>query len=66
MDIQLIIAILLGLIALVYVGRQMIKQFTQTEKDPKGDNCPLPESRQEAENRRQETENRKQGIGNYD
>jgi hypothetical protein len=66
MDIQLIIAILLGLIALVYVGRQMIKQFTQTEKDPKCDNCPLPESRQEAENRRQKTENRKQGIGNYD
>ena len=52
MDIQLIIAILLGLIALVYVGRQMIKQFTQTEKDPKCDNCPVPESRQEAENRK--------------
>ena len=51
MDIQLIIAIFLGLIALIYVGRQMIKQFTQTEKDPKCDNCPVPESRQKIENR---------------
>ena len=47
MDIQLIIAILLGLIALIYVGRQMIKQFTQTEKDPKCDNCPIPDGIQE-------------------
>ena len=52
MDIQLIIAILLGLIASIYVGRQMIKQFTETEKYPKCDNCPVPESRQEAENRK--------------
>ena len=52
MDIQLIIAILLGLIAFIYVGRQMIKQFTETEKGPKCDNCPVPESRQEAENRK--------------
>ena len=50
MDIQLVIAILMGLIALFYIGRQMIKQFTQSEKDPKCDNCPVPESRQEAEN----------------
>ena len=46
MDIQLIIAMLLGLIALIYIGRQMIKQFTQTEKESKCDNCPVPESRQ--------------------
>ena len=52
MDIQLIIAMLLGLIALIYVGRQMIKQFTHTEKNPKCDNCPVPESRQEAENKK--------------
>jgi len=52
MDIQLIIALLLSLIAFIYIGKQMIKQFTQTEKDPKCDNCPVPESRQEAENRK--------------
>jgi len=52
MDIQLIIALLLGLIAFIYIGKQMIKQFTQTEKDPKCDNCPIPETRQEVENRK--------------
>ena len=43
MDIQLIIALLLGLIAFIYIGKQMIKQFTQTKKDPKCDNCPVPD-----------------------
>ena len=47
MDIQLIIALLLGLIAFIYIGKQMIKQFTQTEKDPKCDNCPVPDGIQE-------------------
>ena len=43
MDIQLIIVLLLGLIAFIYIGKQMIKQFTQTEKEPKCDNCPVPD-----------------------
>ena len=43
MDIQLIIALLLGLIAFIYIGKQMIKQFTQTERDSKCDNCPVPD-----------------------
>ena len=47
MDIQLIIAILLGLIAFIYIVKQMIKQFTQTEKNPKCDNCPVPGDIQE-------------------
>ena len=47
MDIQLIIALLLGLIAFIYIGKQMIKQFTQIEKDPKCDNCPVPDGIQE-------------------
>ena len=41
MDIQLIIALLLGLIAFIYTGKRMINQFNQTEKDPKCDNCPV-------------------------
>ena len=52
MDFQLITALFLGFIALFYVGKKFIKQFTQTEKDPKCDNCPVPESRQEAGNRK--------------
>ena len=43
MDIQLIIALLLGLIAFIYIGKQMIKQFTQSEIDPKCDSCPVPD-----------------------
>ena len=49
MNIQLTIAILLGLIASTYIMREMIKQFTQTEKDPKCDNCPIPDGIQEVE-----------------
>jgi len=47
MDIQLIIALFLSLIAFFYIGKQMIKQFTQTVKDPKCDNCPVPDGIQE-------------------
>ena len=47
MDIQLIIALLLGLIAFIYLGKQMIKQFIQTEIDPKCDNCSVPDGIQE-------------------
>ena len=47
MDIQLTIAIFLGFIAFTYIVREMIKQFTQTEKDPKCDNCPIPDDIQE-------------------
>jgi len=43
MDIQLIITLLLALIAFIYIGKQMIKQFTQTEKALKCDNCPIPD-----------------------
>ena len=47
MDIQLTIAFLLGIIAIIYTGKQIIKQFNQTEKDPKCDNCPVTDDIQE-------------------
>ncbi len=50
MDFQLITALFLGFIALFYVGKKFIKQFTQTEKDPKCDNCPVPDKKLKMKN----------------
>lgn len=40
MDIQLILTIMLGIAAAVYVIRKVVRQFSHVEKDPKCDNCP--------------------------
>jgi len=40
---QNILAILIGIAAFVYVIKIIIKQFSQSEKNPKCENCPLPE-----------------------
>ena len=50
MDFQLITALFLGFIALFYVGKKFIKQFTQTEKDPKCGNCPVPDEKLKIKN----------------
>tara|TARA_B100001123_G_C14527007_1_gene716688 strand:+ start:259 stop:426 length:168 start_codon:yes stop_codon:yes gene_type:complete len=55
MDIQLIIAIVIALIAIIYIGKKMVHQFTKIEKDPKCDNCPVPENKQEKGDSIQET-----------
>ena len=55
MDIQLIIALLFGLIAFIYIGKQMIKQLTRIEKDPKCGNCPVPEGIQKIGNKKEDS-----------
>jgi uncharacterized membrane protein YuzA (DUF378 family) len=40
---QTVIAILIGIAAFIYVLRIFIKQFSQSEKDPKCENCPVPD-----------------------
>ena len=39
---QTIIAIMIGIAALLYVVRIFAKQFTQSENNPKCENCPIP------------------------
>ncbi len=59
MDYQLIFAVIIGLLALLYILRKFIRQTTHIEKDPKCEDCPVPDSRkQDSEGRSQETENR--------
>ena len=53
MDYQLVFAVVIGLLALLYILRRLIRQTTHIEKDPKCEDCPVPESRQEAEKRKQ-------------
>ncbi len=40
---QNVLAILIGIAALIYVLKIIINQFTQSEKNPKCENCPIPE-----------------------
>ena len=40
---QTVIAIVIGIAALVYVLKIVIKQLSQSEKNPKCENCPVPE-----------------------
>ena len=42
MDLQLLTAIVIGVIALLYLGNRIKKQFSQIEKDPKCEDCPVP------------------------
>jgi len=58
MDYQFVFAVVIGLLALQYILRRLIRQTTHIEKDPKCEDCPVPESRQEAKSRGQESENR--------
>ena len=53
MDYQFVFAVVIGLLALLYILRRLIRQTTHIEKDPKCEDCPVPESRQEAEKRKQ-------------
>jgi len=45
MDYQLIVAAIIGLLALAYILRKFIRQTTHIEKDPKCEDCPVPDSR---------------------
>ena len=55
---QFVFAVVVGLLALLYILRRLSRQTTHIEKDPKCEDCPVPESRQEAKSRGQESENR--------
>ena len=43
MDIQFLAAILIGVLALLYLYKIIKKQFTQIEKDSKCEDCPVPD-----------------------
>ena len=60
MDYQLIFAVVIGMLALLYILCRLLRQTTHIEKDPKCEDCPVPETR----NRRQETGNRDKGMLN--
>lgn len=40
---QTILAILIGIVAFIYVLKIIINQLSQSEKNPKCENCPMPE-----------------------
>lgn len=40
---QTILAILIGIVAFIYVLKIIINQLSQSEKNPKCENCPVPE-----------------------
>ena len=40
---QNILAIIIGIVASIYVIKIFIRQFSQSEKNPKCENCPIPE-----------------------
>ena len=42
MDYQLIFAVVIGLLALLYILRRLVRQTTHIEKDPKCEDCPVP------------------------
>ena len=41
MDIQIMTAIVIGVIAILYLGHRIKKQFSHIEKDPKCEDCPV-------------------------
>ena len=43
MDMQLLLAIIIGVIAFLYLFNKFKSQLTQIEKDPKCEDCPLPD-----------------------
>lgn len=40
---QTILAILIGIVAFIYILKIIINQLSQSEKNPKCENCPVPE-----------------------
>ena len=40
MDMQLLLAIIIGVIAFLYLFTKLRRQFSQIEKDPKCEDCP--------------------------
>ena len=40
---QIVITILIGIVAFIYVLKIIINQLSQSEKNPKCENCPVPE-----------------------
>ena len=40
---QTVLAIIIGIAALIYVLKIIINQLSQSEKNPKCENCPVPE-----------------------
>ena len=42
MDMQLLVAIIIGVIAILYLGHRIKKQFSHIDKDPKCEDCPVP------------------------
>ena len=43
MDVQLFLAIIIGVLAILYLFNRFKRQFTQIEKDPKCEDCPVPD-----------------------
>ena len=41
MDIQFLTAVVIGGIAILYLGNRIKKQFSYVEKDPKCEDCPV-------------------------
>jgi len=41
--VQTIIALIIGVLALLYVGKKFVNQFSKAQTDPKCDNCPIPD-----------------------
>ena len=52
MDMQLLVAVIIGALALIYIVFRFKKQLYQVEKDPKCDQCPVPEIDQDNNNKR--------------
>lgn len=40
---QTVVAILIGIVALIYVIKIFTKQFSHIETNPKCENCPIPD-----------------------
>ena len=57
--IQNVLAILIGIAALIYVIKMIIRQFYQSEKNPKCENCPIPEIINQKKPNRNKNENNK-------
>ena len=49
--IQTIIALIIGVVAVLYVANKFINQFKKVETDPKCDNCPIPDLRGNSQNK---------------
>lgn len=48
--IQNIITVIIGMAALIYVLRMIIRQFSQSETNPKCENCPIPDLKKSIKN----------------